>query len=95
MKELFPTKQVWGFVFSLVLTLVALLVYFFNMSKATGMAIFIVTAFIQAAVQLVVFMHARETEDSKSIFVTLYYAIFIALITVFGTLLCMIWGWKY
>ncbi len=95
MKELFPAKQVWGFVLSLVLTFVALLVYFFNMSKATGMTIFILTAFIQAAVQLVVFMHARETEDSKSIFTTLYYAIFIALVTVFGTLLCMIWGWKY
>jgi cytochrome aa3-600 menaquinol oxidase subunit IV len=95
MKELFPAKQVWGFVFSLILTLVALLVYFFNMSEATGMTIFILTAFIQAAVQLVVFMHARETEDSKSIFATLYYAIFIALVTVFGTLLCMIWGWKY
>ena len=38
------------------------------MSNATGMTIFILTAFIQAAVQLVVFMHARETEDSKSIF---------------------------
>lgn len=95
MKALFPAKQVWGFVLSLVLTLVALLVYFFNMSKATGMTIFLVTAFIQAAVQLVVFMHARETEDSKSIFTTLYYAIFTALITVFGTLLCMLWGWRY
>jgi cytochrome aa3-600 menaquinol oxidase subunit IV len=95
MKELFPAKQVWGFVFSLILTFVALSVYFFNMSKATGMTIFIATAFIQAAVQLVVFMHARETEDSKSIFVTLYYGIFIALVTVFGTILCMVWGWSY
>lgn len=46
-------------------------------------------------VQLVVFMHARETDDSKSIFMTLYCAIFLALITVFGTILCMIWGWSY
>ncbi|MDV7763715.1 cytochrome aa3 quinol oxidase subunit IV [Peribacillus sp. SIMBA_075] len=95
MKEFFPAKQVWGFVFSLILTVVALLVYFFNMSKATGMTIFILTAFIQAAVQLVVFMHARETDDSKSIFMTLYCAIFLALITVLGTILCMIWGWSY
>jgi len=95
MRELFPAKQVWGFILSLVLTAAALLVYFFNMSRTIGMTIFIVTAFIQAFVQLVVFMHARETDDSKSIFATLYYAVFLALITVFGTLLCMLWGWKY
>ncbi|WP_028393633.1 cytochrome aa3 quinol oxidase subunit IV [Bacillus cihuensis] len=95
MKELFPAKQVMGFVFSLILSAVALLVYFVDMSFVVGMTIFILTAFIQAAVQLVVFMHARETNDSKSIFTTLYYSVFLALATVFGTLLCMIWGWNY
>jgi cytochrome aa3-600 menaquinol oxidase subunit 4 len=95
MKELFPAKQVGGYIFSLVLTAVALLVYFFEMSKAVGMTILLLTAFIQAAVQIVLFMHAREIEDSKSVFVTLYYALFIALVTIFGTLLCMTWGWDY
>ncbi|MCU9612612.1 cytochrome aa3 quinol oxidase subunit IV [Caldibacillus lycopersici] len=95
MKELFPAKQVGGFVFSLILTGVALLVYYFNMSRAVGLTILTLTAFIQAAVQLVVFMHAREIEDSKSVFTTIYYAIIIALVTIFGTLLCMIWGWNY
>lgn len=95
MKELFPTKQVMGFVCSLILTAVALLVYFVHMSHVLGMTIFIATAFIQAAVQLIVFMHARETDDSKSIFTTLYYSVFLALATVLGTLLCMIWGWEY
>lgn len=95
MKELFPANQVGGYAFSLILTFVALLVYFFNMSKAIGLTIFILTAFIQAAIQIVLFMHAREIEDSKSVFVTLFYALFIVLVTVFGTLLCMIWGWEY
>ncbi|WP_033829685.1 cytochrome aa3 quinol oxidase subunit IV [Bacillus andreraoultii] len=95
MGELFPKKQVGGFIFSLVLTMVALLVYFFHMSFTVAMTILIVTAFIQAAVQIVIFMHAREVEESKSVFVTLYYALFIALVTVFGTLLCMVWGWTY
>lgn len=95
MKELFPAKQVMGFVFSLILTFVALLVYFVDMSLAAGMTIFILTAFIQATVQLVVFMHARETDDSKSIFTTIYLSLFLALATVFGTLLCMVWGWNY
>ncbi|WP_026691813.1 cytochrome aa3 quinol oxidase subunit IV [Peribacillus kribbensis] len=92
MRQLFPAKQVGGYVFSLVLTLLALSVYYFHMSKTLAMTIFLLTAFIQAAVQIVLFMHAREIEDSKSVFATLYYAIFIVLITVFGTLVCMVWG---
>ena len=39
MKELFPAKQVMGFVFSLLLTAVALTVYFIDMSFAVGMTI--------------------------------------------------------
>ena len=47
MKELFPRKQVIGFVFSLVL-IAALTVYFLDMSFAVGATILLVTAFIQA-----------------------------------------------
>ncbi|MCT1403034.1 cytochrome aa3 quinol oxidase subunit IV [Paenibacillus sp. p3-SID867] len=93
MKELFPRKQVIGFVFSLVLIAAALTVYFLDMSFAVGATILLVTAFIQAAIQLVVFMHAGETEDKKSIYTSLYYGIFIALVTIFGTLLTLIWGY--
>ncbi len=90
-KELFPLKQVMGFVFSLVLTAVALAVYFFNMPFAIGMTILLVTAFIQAGLQLIVFMHAGETEDKGAIYTNIYYALIIALVTVFGTLLAMVW----
>jgi cytochrome aa3-600 menaquinol oxidase subunit IV len=93
MSELFPRKQVMGFVFSLILTAVALMVYFFDMSYAVGLTILVITAFIQAALQLVVFMHAGESEDRGTIYTNIYYSILIALITVFGTLLCMIWGY--
>ncbi|MEH7354178.1 cytochrome aa3 quinol oxidase subunit IV [Neobacillus drentensis] len=93
MKELFPMKQVMGFVFSLLLTTIALAVYFLDMSIATGMTILLVTAFIQAAVQLVIFMHAGETEDRGAIYTNIYYGLIIALVTVFGTLLSMIWGY--
>ena len=71
MKELFPAKQVMGFVFSLLLTVVALAVYFMDMSFAVGMTILLITAFIQAVVQLVVFMHAGETKD-KGLFTEVY-----------------------
>ncbi|MDA6162009.1 cytochrome C oxidase subunit IV family protein, partial [Escherichia coli] len=60
MKELFPPKQVLGFVFSIMLTVIALSVYFLDMSFELAMTILLITAFIQAAVQLVVFMHAGE-----------------------------------
>jgi cytochrome aa3-600 menaquinol oxidase subunit 4 len=93
MNELFPRKQVMGFVFSLILTAVALCVYFFDMSFAAGITVLLVTAFIQAALQLVVFMHAGETDDKGSIFTNIYYALFIGLVTILGTILCMIWGY--
>ncbi|WP_066066789.1 cytochrome aa3 quinol oxidase subunit IV [Neobacillus soli] len=93
MKELFPMKQVMGFVFSLLLTTVALAVYFLDLSLTMGMTLLLVTAFIQAAVQLVVFMHAGETKDRGAIYTNVYYGLIIALVTVFGTLLCMIWGY--
>jgi cytochrome aa3-600 menaquinol oxidase subunit 4 len=91
MSQLFPMKQVLGFVFSLLLTAVALAVYFLDMSFAAGMTILLVTAFIQAGLQLVVFMHAGETKDKGAIYTNVFYGLIIALVTVFGTLLAMIW----
>ena len=46
---------------------------------------------MQAAVQLVVFMHAGETEDKKTIYTNVYYGLLIALMTIFGTLLILVW----
>ncbi|QUG40270.1 cytochrome aa3 quinol oxidase subunit IV [Psychrobacillus sp. INOP01] len=91
MKELFPLKQVMGFVFSLVLTVVALLVYFTDMSYTVGMTVLLITAFVQAGLQIVVFMHAGESKDKGSIYLNIYYSLLIALITIFGTLLVLVW----
>lgn len=91
MNQLFPMKQVLGFVFSLLLTTVALAVYFLDMPFAAGMTILLVTAFIQAGLQLIVFMHAGETKDKGAIYTNVFYGLIIALVTVFGTLLAMIW----
>ncbi len=93
MKELFPRNQVMGFVFSLILTVVALLVYFLDMSFSAGLTVLLVTAFLQAGLQLIVFMHAGESEDKFSIYTNIVYGIVIALFTVFGTLLAMVWGY--
>ncbi len=91
MKELFPVKQVMGFAFSIVLTVVALLVYFTDMSYTLGMTVLLITAFVQAGLQVVVFMHAGETKDKGSIYINIYYALIIALFTIFGTLLVLVW----
>jgi cytochrome aa3-600 menaquinol oxidase subunit 4 len=91
MSGLFPGKQIAGFVFSLILTAVALLVYFMDMSFAAGMTVLIITAFVQALLQLVVFMHAGETEDKWYIYGKVAFMVFAALATIFGTLLLLIW----
>ncbi|MBB5149346.1 MULTISPECIES: cytochrome aa3 quinol oxidase subunit IV [Ureibacillus] len=91
MKELFPAKQVGGYIFSLVLTIIALLVYFLDFTFPIAMSILLVTAFVQATVQLVLFMHAGETEDGKAIYTNVLYGIIIAVVTIIGSLLILIW----
>jgi cytochrome aa3-600 menaquinol oxidase subunit IV len=91
MSELFPRNQIMGFVSSIVLTAVALTVYFLDLSFAAGMTVLIITAFSQASLQFVVFMHAGETEDKWIIYGKVYFMIGMALITVFGTLLIFLW----
>ncbi|WP_428910527.1 cytochrome aa3 quinol oxidase subunit IV [Niallia sp. Krafla_26] len=91
MKELFPVKQINGFIASILLTLVALSVYFFDLSFNTGMTILIITAFAQASLQLVVFMHAGETEDKWYIYGKVFFMLFAAIVTILGTLLIFLW----
>lgn len=91
MSDLFPRKQILGFVFSLVLTTVALAVYFLDLSFAISITILVITAFAQALLQLIVFMHAGETKDKWIIYGKVYFMIGMALITIFGTLLIFLW----
>ncbi|GLO68332.1 MULTISPECIES: cytochrome aa3 quinol oxidase subunit IV [Oceanobacillus] len=91
MKELFPMKQINGFVFSLLLTVAALSVYFFDMSYQLGMTVLLVTAFVQAGVQFVIFMHAGESKEKGTIYSTLFYGVFLALAAILGSLLTLVW----
>ncbi|MEO4051870.1 cytochrome aa3 quinol oxidase subunit IV [Solibacillus sp. CAU 1738] len=93
MKELFPKQHVMGFAFSLLLTLVALAVYAFDMSYNQAFAILLVTAIAQATVQLVLFMHIGESEDKKTLYTTILYAVFVGVVTILGSLFAMIWGY--
>jgi len=93
MKELFPMKQVNGFIASLLLTLIALSVVFLDMSFGVAITVLLVTAFAQAGLQFIVFMHAGETSDSGLIFGNLAFGIIMVLIFVFGSLLALVWGY--
>jgi len=91
MAKFFPVGQVMGFIASLALTAIALLVYFTDMSLMTGMILLLVTAFLQAGLQMIVFMHAGETEDKWSIYSNIVYGFGFVIITILGTLLILIW----
>lgn len=91
MAKFFPIGQVMGFIASLVLTVIALLVLFTDMSMGMGMTILLVTAFLQAGLQMVVFMHAGETEDKWDIYVNILYGVVLVVLTILGTLLILHW----
>ncbi|KOP68710.1 cytochrome aa3 quinol oxidase subunit IV [Paenibacillus solani] len=91
-KQLFPIKHVAGYISSLVLSAVALVVLL-DMPAASKMAILFVTAILQASVQLMLFMHVGESDNKKSIYINIAYALFVGLVTIFGTLFIFVWGW--
>lgn len=91
MAKFFPLGQVMGFVFSLVLTVVAMMVYFTDMEFGMGMTILLVTAFLQAGLQFIVFMHAGETKDKWEIYLNIAYGLGLVLMTIIGTLLILLW----
>jgi len=92
LKQLFPIKHVAGYISSLVLSAVALVVLL-DIPAGSKMAILLVTAILQAAVQLMLFMHVGESEDKKSVYINIIYALFVALVTILGTLFIFVWGW--
>ena len=91
MAQLFPKHHVMGFIFSLVLTVVALAVLVYDFSHTAAMAILLITAFLQATIQLVMFMHAGESEDKPVIYTNILYMVFFAIATILGTLLLFVW----
>ncbi|MEH7454901.1 MULTISPECIES: cytochrome aa3 quinol oxidase subunit IV [Bacillaceae] len=92
MSALFPKHQVVGFIQSLVLTIIALSVYYLNLPFNVSFIILIVTALLQGGLQLIVFMHMNENENKGVLYINLGYAVFIAVAIVFGTLWTLVWG---
>lgn len=93
MARLFPVRHVMGYIFSLVLSLVALGVIYWDLTFSAAMVILIISALIQASLQLVLFMHIGETSSKKTLYLNIAYAVFVGVATIFGTLFAMIWGY--
>jgi cytochrome aa3-600 menaquinol oxidase subunit 4 len=83
-----------GYLFSLILSVVALSVVFWDMSLAVGLTILLICAAIQMFVQLFMFMHIGENGSKAALYTNIGYALFVGLVTVFGTLFAMIWGYQ-
>lgn len=93
MTKLFPKEHVIGFLSSIILTLAALSVLALDVKYGVKMTILLVTALLQASLQLFLFMHVGESKEKGTIYTNLLYALFVALITIFGSLFVLVWDW--
>lgn len=92
----FPTKQVIGFVLSIVLTIIAMWVALgTNLSKGWILGIIICFAFFQANVQLFMFMHVTEGEDGKIQTTNMIHAFLAFIIVIAGSIWVMSFGMHY
>lgn len=83
----FPISHVVGFFLSLVFTFIAAgIALKTSLPSKTIMMIIGSLAFVQAALQLYMFMHMNEGEDGKAQTINVIYGVFIALVTVFGSI---------
>ena len=79
-------KHTVGFIASIVLTLLAVFVTLYtNMTFHAKVTIIFGFAFIQAALQLLMFMHLTEGKDGRLQSFKVIFAIIITLVTVIGT----------
>lgn len=92
-QQKFPISHVVGFLLSLALTFLALIVVQrTNLPTGTAMTIIGALAFGQAGLQLFMFMHMAEGGEGKAKVLHTIYAIFMALIVVVGTYYVMVAG---
>lgn len=82
-----------GLIFSIVLTLLAVYVMLYTgMSLQVRTSIIIGFAFIQAIVQLLMFMHLTEGPDGRATAFKVLFAVIITLLVVIGTYWVMVGG---
>ncbi|WP_425255829.1 cytochrome aa3 quinol oxidase subunit IV [Mammaliicoccus sciuri] len=82
-----------GLIFSIVLTLVAVYVMLYTgMSLQVRTSIIIGFAFLQALVQLLMFMHLTEGPDGRATVFKVLFAVIITLLVIIGTYWVMVGG---
>ncbi|EIT87347.1 putative quinol oxidase aa3-600 chain IV [Fictibacillus macauensis ZFHKF-1] len=91
-----PWKHVVGYIFSIILTLLALYVtYKTDFSRTTIITIIFIFGFLQAAIQLLMFMHMTESSQKNSKLSgntqtgNMLFAAFVAVVIVAGTVWVM------
>lgn len=86
----FPWSHVIGFISSIVLTIVALWIGLYtDFSLSVKIAVVFTLAFLQAGIQLFMFMHMTESESGNVQVVNTAFAIFVAVVTVLGSVWVM------
>ncbi|TDQ42708.1 cytochrome aa3 quinol oxidase subunit IV [Aureibacillus halotolerans] len=89
----FPWKHIVGFVMSIVLTLAALWICFqTDFTLQTKIIIIFLFAFLQAALQLLMFMHLTEGKSGRIQAGNILFAAFIAIVVVLGSFWVMNFG---
>nr|WP_263313754.1 cytochrome aa3 quinol oxidase subunit IV [Mammaliicoccus sp. Marseille-Q6498] len=82
-----------GLIFSIVLTLLAVYVMLYTgMSLEVRTTIIIGFAFLQALVQLLMFMHLTEGKDGGTVTFKVFFAVLITLLVIIGTYWVMVGG---
>ncbi|EUJ22801.1 cytochrome aa3 quinol oxidase subunit IV [Listeria newyorkensis] len=85
-EEGIPWKHIVGFALSIALTLLAVWVVFEStLSKSVIITVIFIFAFIQAALQLLMFMHMTEGQNGRIQVGNILFAAFIAIVVVMGS----------
>ncbi|MBC1359321.1 cytochrome aa3 quinol oxidase subunit IV [Listeria booriae] len=85
-EEGIPWKHIIGFALSIALTLLAVWVVFEStLDKSVIITVIFIFAFIQAALQLLMFMHMTEGKNGRIQVGNILFAAFIAIVVVMGS----------
>ncbi|MBC1373270.1 cytochrome aa3 quinol oxidase subunit IV [Listeria booriae] len=85
-EEGIPWKHIIGFALSIALTLLAVWVVFEStLDKSVIVTVIFIFAFIQAALQLLMFMHMTEGKNGRIQVGNILFAAFIAIVVVMGS----------
>lgn len=83
----FPKKEIFGFLTSIIMTLLAIIVAFrTNLSTGAIMTIIGTLALLQAGLQLTMFMHVTEGKDGRANVINMVYSFFLAVVIIGGSI---------